>query len=147
MAKDSFLRKNYGISLGEYNDICQIQDGRCAICGEIPSTDLVVDHDHSTGMYRQLLCATCNLGLGQFRDDPALLRAAAEYVEYHSQHNATLQASTQLAQEVASQESLEAPLSQQEEEQPQSEGPPTLWELVQQLEDEDYRRKDGQEPG
>ena len=57
------------------------QDGLCAICGTAPAAH--VDHDHETGAVRQLLCFHCNGGLGQFRDDPVVLRAAADYVERH----------------------------------------------------------------
>jgi hypothetical protein len=42
-----------------------------------------VEHDHSTGAVRALLCSGCSGGLGQFEDDPADLRAAAEHVEEH----------------------------------------------------------------
>jgi hypothetical protein len=48
---------------------------------EVPAVH--VDHDHATDAVRALLCVDCNGGLAQFRDDPAVLRAAAEYVERH----------------------------------------------------------------
>jgi hypothetical protein len=57
------------------------QGGLCGLCRAAPAVH--VDHDHETGAARDLLCFNCNGGLGQFRDDPALLRAAARYVESH----------------------------------------------------------------
>jgi hypothetical protein len=57
------------------------QGGVCAICAKAPAAH--VDHDHGTGAVRSLLCFNCNGGLGQFKDDPALLRVAARYVESH----------------------------------------------------------------
>ncbi len=57
------------------------QGGVCALCRTAPAAH--VDHDHATGGVRELLCFNCNGGLGQFKDDPALLRAAARYVEAH----------------------------------------------------------------
>ena len=58
-----------------------LQDGRCFICGQIPSSrGLLLDHDHETGKMRALLCHNCNGGLGFFRDDPELLVKAAGYV-------------------------------------------------------------------
>jgi hypothetical protein len=57
----------------------------CSICG---TTDWNgrharphVDHDHVTGKVRGILCNECNIGLGKFKDDPALLRAAIRYLE------------------------------------------------------------------
>ncbi len=50
----------------------------CVICGvEGP---LVVDHDHTTGQVRGMLCNNCNLGLGHFKDSPLLLEFAAQYL-------------------------------------------------------------------
>lgn len=58
------------------------QGGICAICGtdEFPNTP-VVDHDHVTNEIRGILCRNCNWGLGQFKDDPDLMLAAAEYIK------------------------------------------------------------------
>jgi hypothetical protein len=57
------------------------QNGCCVICGDpTPYKKLHADHDHRTGKSRGLLCPRCNLGLGQFRDDPKLLRRAAAYL-------------------------------------------------------------------
>ena len=64
----------------------EAQGGVCAICRT--GTRRHVDHDHATGAVRALLCFNCNGGLGQFRDDPCLLHAAALYVEHHRQQQA-----------------------------------------------------------
>lgn len=58
------------------------QGGLCAICKTAPAAD--VDHDHVTGAVRALLCFNCNGGLGQFKDNPAFLHAAAYYVALHT---------------------------------------------------------------
>jgi hypothetical protein len=75
----------YGITAEQYAALLAEQDGKCAICrtDDWPSKDRAphVDHDHVTGRVRGLLCGICNNGLGSFRDDPARLRAAAEYLE------------------------------------------------------------------
>lgn len=59
------------------------QRERCAICRYKPSFDsyaLAVDHDHKTGFVRGLLCGNCNLGLGNFKDNPELLKKAIIYL-------------------------------------------------------------------
>ncbi|OMQ16050.1 hypothetical protein A7K94_0205190 [Modestobacter sp. VKM Ac-2676] len=77
------LKRRYGITAEQPEAMLVAQNGLCALCGEAPAVH--VDHDHSTGAVRDLLCFNCNGGLGQFRDDPDLLRAAAEYVERHAE--------------------------------------------------------------
>ncbi|MGY1687715.1 endonuclease VII domain-containing protein [Geodermatophilus sp. SYSU D00867] len=75
------LQRRYGITAEEADAMLAAQGGLCAICRTAPAAH--VDHDHDTGRVRQLLCFHCNGGLGQFKDDPAALRAAAGYVERH----------------------------------------------------------------
>ncbi len=75
------LRRRYGITAEEADAMLAAQGGLCAVCRTAPAAH--VDHDHDTGRVRQLLCFNCNGGLGQFRDDPVVLRAAASYVERH----------------------------------------------------------------
>ena len=75
------LGRRYGITAEEADAMLVAQGGRCAVCRSAPAAH--VDHDHRTGRVRQLLCFNCNGGLGQFKDDPVVLRAAARYVEHH----------------------------------------------------------------
>ena len=75
--------RKYGLNEDIYNEVLQIQRGGCALCGARPGArGLPVDHDHATGDNRGILCATCNGGLGMFKDSPELLRRAADYLEF-----------------------------------------------------------------
>jgi hypothetical protein len=75
------LQRRYGISADDADAMLEAQGGLCAVCESAPAAH--VDHDHVTGAVRALLCFNCNGGLGQFKDDPDVLRAAADYVEFH----------------------------------------------------------------
>ena len=83
--RDARLRSDFGISAEEYDAILARQRGGCAICGDTTGDGngrrLHVDHCHASGVVRGLLCAACNFGLGKFKDDPRLLRRAAQYVD------------------------------------------------------------------
>ena len=84
----SKLWSNYGLTLDEYEVMYRAQGGGCKICGSGPHGGpewarkqwLSVDHCHATGQIRGLLCDNCNIGLGKFKDSPALLTAATEYL-------------------------------------------------------------------
>lgn len=80
LVKSYELEHRYGITLEEFNGLCLIQENCCAICGEITDKPYV-DHDHSDGRIRGLLCSSCNKGIGFFKDSPEKLRAAANYLE------------------------------------------------------------------
>lgn len=68
-----------GLSVEEIENIKSVQNNLCAICFEPNPSDL--DHCHKTGKVRWLLCKHCNRGLGAFRDNPELLRRAADLLE------------------------------------------------------------------
>ena len=70
---------NYGITADEYD--AAMLGAACAICGS--NTDMVMDHNHSTGAVREPLCSKCNWAIGLFYDNPDTLRAAARYLEKH----------------------------------------------------------------
>jgi hypothetical protein len=83
------LKRNYGMTLEEYEERLAAQGGRCAICRDEPTKKrLHVDHNHQTGVIRDLLCEWCNHAIGKAREDPARLRAMAEYLERHQQQPA-----------------------------------------------------------
>jgi hypothetical protein len=86
----AWLRQKYKITLEEFAAKVAEQDGRCPIDGEMLDVSLDamtgrrktrVDHDHRTGRFRGITCHRHNIGMGYFADDPALLRAAASYLE------------------------------------------------------------------
>ena len=70
------------LTLAQYQAMLDAQGGVCALCHQ-PGRRLCIDHDHATGRVRALLCWTCNVGLGNFGDDPEALRRAATYLESH----------------------------------------------------------------
>ena len=75
--------KKYGLTPEAFDEMFALQGGKCAIC-QIELTEgrgTHIDHSHDTGEVRGLLCGGCNVGIGQFRDLPELLRAAARYIE------------------------------------------------------------------
>jgi hypothetical protein len=82
--KRNDLKRKFGITQEEYNIIYESQNGCCLICGSHSNTHnkaLAVDHNHTTGKIRGLLCAKCNQGLGLFRDDINILTKAIDYLQ------------------------------------------------------------------
>jgi predicted ATP-dependent endonuclease of OLD family len=75
--------KNYGITLSQYNERLNIQNHKCSICETNTNEcgkNFAVDHDHSTGKVRGLLCDKCNRGLGAFKDSKDLISKAYKYL-------------------------------------------------------------------
>lgn len=83
--RKSLIRAN--VTQAQFDAMISDQKGACAICGKIPDGPrpwekrLCVDHDHSTGKVRKLLCHPCNMALGHFKDDISRLEAAIEYLK------------------------------------------------------------------
>lgn len=80
-------KKALKVPAGLFAEMQAGQANKCAICGcEGGSEDnrgdrLAVDHDHETGVVRGLLCHKCNTAIGLLRDDPEVLRRAADYLD------------------------------------------------------------------
>lgn len=84
----NWLRKNYKMTLEEYQDLFDSQNGKCAICGSEgfkivrnQRQDIVIDHCHTTGKVRGLLCHNCNRALGLFKDNSETISNAIRYLE------------------------------------------------------------------
>lgn len=84
------LKKKYGISLDDYEEMFLRQRGLCAVCekpqskkrrGRVIVKRLSVDHCHVTGIVRGLLCDKCNVGIGLLGDSSQALRKALNYLE------------------------------------------------------------------
>lgn len=93
---DRMRRDKYGILPDQYQEMRRKQRGRCAICGfrptektistkkgdrRSPMSVLQVDHCHKSSRIRGLLCMSCNIALGKFKDQTRLLRRAIKYLE------------------------------------------------------------------
>ena len=74
------LQLKYDITQEEYARMYEEQGGRCKICGAKKDV-LHVDHCHTTGKVRGLLCRHCNVGIGQMRDNVEILRSAITYLQ------------------------------------------------------------------
>lgn len=79
----------HGITLEHYDFLLQQQEGKCAICKELPAKPLAIDHDHSCcpgtkscgSCVRGLLCMSCNVGIGNLKENRTILESAINYLE------------------------------------------------------------------
>lgn len=91
--REDRLRRTHGITLEQYTEMWERQDGKCPIClRELPREFLSrddwksvpvrphVDHCHVTDVIRGLLCSTCNQGIGLLREDPEMFARAVTYL-------------------------------------------------------------------
>lgn len=85
--RDANLRREYGITLVEYEAMVESQSNTCKICGESETrtragviVSLSVDHCHETGEVRGLLCSNCNVAIGLLKHEPRLIHSALTYL-------------------------------------------------------------------
>ena len=77
----SHLKKMYGITVEQYDEMYEKQGGKCFICEKEEATH--VDHCHDSGDVRALLCNGCNSAIGMFKEDPDAMIAGAMYILMH----------------------------------------------------------------
>lgn len=81
--RQNTLKRKYGITTAEYDAMLLAQDNKCALCENPPGRyRLAVDHDHTTGKVRKLLCAGCNTRMSAI-EDPSFKAKAEAYLAKH----------------------------------------------------------------
>lgn len=83
------IQRKYGINIKQKNKILKNQNNRCAVCKSLFINNEKcrsdhIDHCHKTGMVRGILCRSCNLGLGLFRDNTEFLETAIKYLKINN---------------------------------------------------------------
>lgn len=88
--RDYSLRTTYGITLAEYEEMLTTQGKRCAICGSDKACkrhtahSWRVDHCHTTGKVRALLCHNCNIALGLLKENTGTMKSMIDYLNHHA---------------------------------------------------------------
>lgn len=97
--------KSYGITQDDFDAMVKEQNGRCAMCQTTepggPHKIWAIDHCHTTGATRGLLCTQCNIGIGNLRDDPEVMLAGVSHVlRLAARESVEVAAMVQLADEM-----------------------------------------------
>lgn len=80
-------KRKYGLTEAQYWDLRRFQDDKCAICADYLERPCI-DHCHTTGIVRGILCIRCNTAIGSLKDSPDICRKAAAYLENFPKQNA-----------------------------------------------------------
>lgn len=87
LRRRSLLKRSYGMTVEKYNQMFAGQNGVCAICfgeSDCARKELHVDHNHKTGKVRALLCASCNLLVGNSKEKISILFSAINYIKKYN---------------------------------------------------------------
>jgi hypothetical protein len=83
--RDAHYRRSYGVTQNQYNKMVIEQDYKCKVCnsdaGDSQFSRLVVDHCHKNNGVRGLICQSCNMALGNAKDNSETLRKLADYLD------------------------------------------------------------------
>ena len=86
--KSGQLRRAYGLTLQQVEEMKTRQNNLCAICHK-PGSDykygLHIDHNHTTGKVREMLCSGCNTFVGRIEGNPERLQQVLNYLEKHNE--------------------------------------------------------------
>jgi arsenate reductase-like glutaredoxin family protein len=79
------LKWKYDLTTEQYNQLLNEQEYKCKVCNKLLGTgrNVHIDHDHTTGKVRSILCRKCNTALGMVNDDIAILQNLINYLKYH----------------------------------------------------------------
>ena len=85
-SREDHIFRTFGITVKEYDEMLLAQNGTCAICEASCATGyrLAIDHDHTTGKVRALLCKNCNTAIGLFKENTNTMTKAINYLKFHS---------------------------------------------------------------
>lgn len=77
------LKLRYGITIEDYDQMFELQNGKCKVCGSEDNGNkrFHIDHNHKSGKIRGLLCNRCNLMLGHAKEDIEILTKAIQYLK------------------------------------------------------------------
>jgi hypothetical protein len=81
--RNTKLKRAYGITHDDYLEMFNKQNKKCACCNK-EFDKLVVDHNHTTGVVRELLCNPCNTALGLLNEDVTVMQNMSNYVRKHN---------------------------------------------------------------
>ena len=92
LSRKTHIMRKFGMTIEEYDSMLLAQNGVCAICSTTCSTgySLAVDHDHTTGKIRALLCKNCNTAIGLFKENTDTMTKAIDYLKFHSMVESSL---------------------------------------------------------
>lgn len=86
------LLRDFGITIAQYEEMLEAQGGVCWACKTAPTKkSLAVDHNHTTGAIRGLLCHPCNVALGLLREDRVIIASLVEYLDFYDALEETAQ--------------------------------------------------------